>query len=203
MNRGFIEGYETRSVSYQDGAGTTTIKVWLSQIGEGSIIGKELNVLSSTKLTSTFNLTGASSGKWTVNAKRTDGFITAVLTDAFTVKPGPVPAAKPVITDISNNHILVGSPAYSLVVTGSNFVQGTRNTSGSVICWNGKQKETAFLSGTRLKAAIPGTDLSRAGRVDVTVFTPGGGTSKSVQFKGCFIDLSKNDQLIFLVVNYK
>jgi hypothetical protein len=37
MNRGFIEGYETRSVSYQDGAGTTTIKVWLSHLGESSI----------------------------------------------------------------------------------------------------------------------------------------------------------------------
>ncbi|MCX6693072.1 MAG: IPT/TIG domain-containing protein [Methanomicrobiales archaeon] len=175
MNRGFMEGYETRSVSYQDGAGTTTIKVWLSQLGESNIIGKEVNVLSSTKLTCLFNLMGAHPGKWTVNAKRSDGFITAVLTDAFTVKPA---SAVPTIHHINPTSVKAGGKAFVIIVTGENFAKGNR------VQWKGVARETTFVSATTLKAKVLATDIAKAGRYVVSVYRPGkdAATSNGVAF---------------------
>ena len=80
------------------------------------------------------------------------------------------------------DHLLVGSPAFSLVVTGSNFVQGTKTTNGSTVRWNGKTRTTEFFSVARLKTGVLASDLSRAGRVNVSVFTSGVGNSNSLPF---------------------
>ena len=67
-------------------------------------------------------------------------------------------------------------------MTGSNFVPGTKTTNGRVIRWNGKTRATEFLSVTRLKTGVLASDLSRAGRVNVSVFTSGVGNSNSLPF---------------------
>src|SRR5207249_1126651 len=66
-----------------------------------------------------------------------------------------------------------GGPAFTLTVTGTNFVTGT------VVRWNGADRATTYVSATQLTAAIPATDIATAGTAPVTVFNPapGGGTS--------------------------
>lgn len=63
-------------------------------------------------------------------------------------------------------------------VMGSNFVMG------SVVRWNGSNRLTTFVSGDRVDATIPASDLLSAGSAQVTVFTPapGGGTSNPQPF---------------------
>jgi hypothetical protein len=100
----------------------------------------------------------------------------------FKVEPGTVQVTKPIIKAMSEDHLLVGSPAFSLIVTGSNIVPGTKTTNGSTVRWNGNTRATEFLSVTRLKAGVLASDLSRAGRVNVSVFTSGVGNLNSLPF---------------------
>ena len=79
----------------------------------------------------------------------------------------------PVLTAISPSTQDAGGAAFTLTLTGSNFV------SGSVVDWNGTALTTTFGSGTQLTAAVPASDIATAGSASVTVVnpTPGGGTS--------------------------
>jgi uncharacterized protein (TIGR03437 family) len=56
---------------------------------------------------------------------------------------------------------------FTLFVTGRNFQPN------SVVRWNGQNRETVFLSGTRLRAFINPADIVNTGTARVTVFTPG------------------------------
>jgi subtilase family serine protease len=71
-----------------------------------------------------------------------------------------------------------GGPAFTLTVTGAQFVPT------SVVQWNGASRPTTFGSGTQLTAAIPAADIAEAGSAAVTVVnpTPGGGTSNALTF---------------------
>ncbi len=88
----------------------------------------------------------------------------------FTVN-NPVPA----ITSISPSLTYTGGAAFTLTVTGSNFVNG------SVIQLNGSNRTTTFVSATQLQAAIPTSDITTVTTYSVRVFnaTPGGGTSNA------------------------
>src|SRR5206468_12267326 len=72
----------------------------------------------------------------------------------------------------------VGSGAFTLTVTGTNFV------ASSVVRWNASNRTTTFVSSTQLQAQILASDIAATGTAAVTVFnpTPGGGTSSSVTF---------------------
>ena len=74
--------------------------------------------------------------------------------------------------------IAPGGPTFTLTVNGTGFV------SGSVIQWNGTALSTTFVSGSRLTATVPGSDIATASTASITVSspTPGGGTSKVVFF---------------------
>ncbi|MDD1652877.1 MAG: lectin like domain-containing protein, partial [Methanomicrobiales archaeon] len=93
---------------------------------------------------------------------------------AFTRDVNPVP----VITRLNPEAALARGPAFTLTVTGTGFV------SGSKVRWNGVDRTTHYVSATTLTADIPATDIMTAGTVSVTVFnpTPGGGTSNAVSF---------------------
>jgi hypothetical protein len=84
----------------------------------------------------------------------------------------------PVLISISPTSAAVGGAAFTLTVTGSNFV------ASSVVRWNGSSRTTALVSATQLTASIPATDLETGGSVSVTVFnpSPGGGASAAVTF---------------------
>ncbi len=91
----------------------------------------------------------------------------------------PVSALAPVISSISPSTATVGESAFSLSVTGSNFV------TSSVVNFNGSPLSTSFSTPSQISALIPITDLVAQGAFSITVTTPsngvaGGGTSNSV-----------------------
>jgi hypothetical protein len=93
----------------------------------------------------------------------------------FVIAPAnPVPT----ITSLNPASITAGSAAFTLSVTGTNFV------TGSVVRWNGTNRSTTFVSNTQLSASISTPDVATAGTASVTVFNPapGGGTSNAVNF---------------------
>ena len=66
-----------------------------------------------------------------------------------------------------------GGPAFTLTVNGSGFVPG------SVVNWNGEERNTTFVNNSQLKASISASDIAKAGTVSVTVVTPGKGSGES------------------------
>ena len=90
----------------------------------------------------------------------------------------PPVSPPPLLSTISPTSALVGSPAFMLSVSGSNFV------SGSVINFNGAPQPTTFVSSTSLTAAISASSVAAAGSFSVTVTNPApnGGTSAPSTF---------------------
>ncbi|GAB4211669.1 MAG: hypothetical protein OHK0022_46500 [Roseiflexaceae bacterium] len=96
---------------------------------------------------------------------------------AFTVSaPGQNPA--PSILTAAPLFVTAGDNSFTLVIEGSNF------TEDSVVRWNGAGRPTAFVSPTRLEAAITAADVAAPGSASITVFTPapGGGESNPALF---------------------
>jgi len=85
----------------------------------------------------------------------------------------------PSITSLSPASATAGGAAFTLSVTGTNFL-GT-----STVQWNGSTRTTTFVSSTQLTAAIPASDIATAGTAQVKVFNPapGGGLSNSLSFQ--------------------
>ena len=94
----------------------------------------------------------------------------------FAITSAPNPA--PTLGSLTPSSASAGGAAFTLTVTGTNFV------SASVVQWNGASRTTTFVSSTQLTAAISAADISTAGSASVTVFTPapGGGTSAPLSF---------------------
>lgn len=89
-------------------------------------------------------------------------------------EPGPAST----LTGLDPSSATAGGGSFLLRVRGEGFV------SGSVVHWNGVDRDTEFVSGTELIAAIPAADIARAGTALVTVFNPapGGGISNALTF---------------------
>ncbi|MBL8086471.1 MAG: hypothetical protein JNM85_00175 [Chthonomonas sp.] len=81
----------------------------------------------------------------------------------------------PTLSSISPDNVLVGSGAFTLTVTGTQFVNG------SVVRINGVNRVTTFVNSTTLTAQITAGDVIAAGTASIDVFTPtpGGGTSST------------------------
>jgi hypothetical protein len=107
-----------------------------------------------------------------------NGFaVSSPVSFSVTTPPGttfPVPTA----TMLAPAGTTAGAAQFPLTVTGTNFLPC------SVIQWNGAPRTTTYLSPTQLSTTILATDVSTAGSVPVTVFTPapGGGTSAAISF---------------------
>ncbi|MEY2853796.1 MAG: hypothetical protein RL030_928, partial [Pseudomonadota bacterium] len=88
--------------------------------------------------------------------------------------PNPAPA----ITLLSPSSTIAGSAAFSLTVTGTNFLPA------SVVQWKGNARTTTFVNTTQLVATIFAADIASAGTANITVFSPspGGGTSSPATF---------------------
>ncbi len=82
----------------------------------------------------------------------------------------------PSITSISPSSKVANTGAFTLTVTGSNFVSGT-----STIKWNGSARTTTFVSATQLTAAILASDITSAGNANISV-SNGTGASNVVVF---------------------
>jgi hypothetical protein len=74
--------------------------------------------------------------------------------------------------------IRAGDAAFTLALTGTNFVEGSK------VQWNGADRVTTIVSTTKVTANIMAADLAKSGSVKITVFnpTPGGGVSSAFSY---------------------
>jgi DNA-binding beta-propeller fold protein YncE len=88
------------------------------------------------------------------------------------------PPPAPTITTILPNTTAAGGAAFTLTITGTNFV------AASMVNFGGASPATAFVNPTQLTAAIPAAAIASAGTAPVTVTNPapGGGTSNAMNF---------------------
>ena len=95
---------------------------------------------------------------------------------SFTISGGTNPV--PVISVLSPSGAPAGAGAFSLWISGSNFV------AGSIVRWNGSDRATSFVDADDLEAQISATDVGAAGTAVITVFNPapGGGPSNTADF---------------------
>jgi hypothetical protein len=95
---------------------------------------------------------------------------------AFTVKDEPNPV--PTLASLNPNQAFSGGPAFTLTITGTGFVAGSR------VQWNGETRPTMYISTTQIVAQITAADIANAATANVTVVNPapGGGPSNVLPF---------------------
>jgi uncharacterized delta-60 repeat protein len=84
--------------------------------------------------------------------------------------------ARPLITSLTPVSGTQGEEAFTLAVTGLNFVNS------STVDWNGSALPTTVQSATNVTASVPASDLTQAVRASVTVENPGGVASNTETF---------------------
>jgi len=171
------------SPSVLTGPGTATGTVTLS--GPAPVGGVTVSLSSTNaavQVPSTMAVAaGLLSGSFTATASAVTAQTSATVTASYngvstaamlTVNPAPT------LASLSPSSAMEGGAAFTLTVTGTNFV------SGSTVGWNGSARTTTFVSGTQLTAAISASDIATAGTVSVSVAnpSPGGGTSNPLTF---------------------
>ena len=85
-----------------------------------------------------------------------------------------VTAPTPTITSISPASVAAGSAAFTLIVTGTNFLTGVPVSLGSTAL------TTTLVSATQLTAAVPANLLTQAGTAQITAANSGGASSNAV-----------------------
>lgn len=98
---------------------------------------------------------------------------------AGTNPPPPLSNPVPAIASITPNSATSGGSAFTLTITGQNFI------SSSTVYWNSPNAlTTTYVSSTQLQAQVTAADIASAGSAMVSVGTPtpGGGNSGQVEF---------------------
>jgi hypothetical protein len=103
---------------------------------------------------------------------------TASNAEPFIITLNPIPNPLPTLLAINPASAVVNAAAFTLSVTGANFV------AGSQVLWNGTTLSTTYVSATSLNAQVPASDLTTVGTAQVSVMSPspGGGTSVTLPF---------------------
>jgi subtilisin len=135
--------------------------------------GDSRNITSYGVNSSTGALT--SLGVQSSNTLGTSGRLTGI---AHYFDPIPQQNPVPVIASLEPNARAAGSTAFVLTINGTGFV------SGSQAKWNGADRTTSFVNGTRLSVSISAADVTSVGTANITVVNPapGGGTSNPTAF---------------------
>lgn len=164
------------------GSSAVTITVNGSNFVNGSVVrwngsNRATTYVSNVRLTATItqaDLASVGNSIVTVFSPTPGGGTSGGLNFAVTSPPNPPPS----IASLSPSSAPVNGPAFTLSVSGSNFVNG------AVVRWNGANRPTSYVSATQLDAEISAADISTSGTVSVTVVNPapGGGTSPSQTF---------------------
>ncbi len=157
------------------GSGSLTLTATGTNFADTSVIqvngtNRTTAFVSSTQLTATLTAGDlANAGSLSITVTTASSGTSAPLT--FTVN-NPVPS----LASISPSTVAAGGAAFTLTVSGTNFVNG------SVVQVNGSSRSTAFVSGTQLSASIPASDIASAGTLSITVVNPapGGGASAAL-----------------------
>lgn len=94
------------------------------------------------------------------------------------IKIFTVNSPSPIVDRISPTSNVAGNEAFTITITGTNFIPG------SLVNFNGLPKSTTYVSPTQLNAQILSSDLANYGTYNITAFNPppGGGTSNSQNF---------------------
>ena len=105
-------------------------------------------------------------------------FLTGCRGGSYQSMSNQSPNLTPTITAISPNTTVAGGVAFTLTISGTNFV------AASMVNFGGSAPATTFVNSTQLTAAIPAASVASAGTVAVTVTNPapGGGTSIAMNF---------------------
>ena len=111
----------------------------------------------------------AAVGTISVTVLNPDGGLSNAI--AFTIWAPP-----PTVMSLSPSYATAGGPAFTLTVTGTNFVSGAK------VRWNGTDRVTTFVSATQLRASILAADIAATGTIPVTVRNPDGGVSNTMSF---------------------
>lgn len=79
----------------------------------------------------------------------------------------------PTVSGVTPSSVVAGDAGFTLTVNGSSFIQS------STVRWNGSARQTTYVSGTQLTAAITAGDIAAPGTAEITVVNPapGGGQS--------------------------
>jgi 6-phosphogluconolactonase (cycloisomerase 2 family) len=106
------------------------------------------------------------------------GIVTIVLLAGCGGSGSQPASVNPTISMISPNSATAGGAAFTLTITGTNFV------AASMVNFGGSAVATTFVSSTQLTAAIPSTSIASANTLGVTVINPAadGGTSSASPF---------------------
>ena len=83
-------------------------------------------------------------------------------------------SALPVVTGLVPSQAEVGELGLTVTVVGSGFVHG------SVVLWNGENRDTGYISENMLTATVRGSDLATPGTAFVSVSNPGPGGGQSL-----------------------
>jgi len=139
----------------------------------------QTTVVSSTQISATVpgsDLTGAGTIFISVQNPNNSG-TSNIVTFPISAAPQPTIALNNGLTPAN---VLVGSSAFQLVVTGTNFVQGSQViwTTGST----SNTLATTFIAATQLSAIVDSSLILSAGPVFVSVQNPGNVSSNSVSF---------------------
>lgn len=137
---------------------------------------RQTNFVSGTQLTASIpasDLTSAGTAQVTIFTSSPGGGTSSPQTFTIT-QPNPVPT----VNSLNPNTKIEGSPAFTLTVNGTGFVNG------SVVRWDGQDRVTTFVSATQLTSQILASDTIGVGQASVTVFnpSPGGGLSNVAMF---------------------
>jgi inosine-uridine nucleoside N-ribohydrolase len=158
------------------GSGSVTLTATGTNFASGSVVqvngaSRSTTFVSGTQLMATLTAADLTvAGSLAITVTNPSSGLTSG-SDTFTVN-NPVPS----LSSISPNAVPAGSSAFTLTVTGTNFVNG------SVVEVNGSNRTTTFASSTQLSASIPASDVASPGTLSITVLNsgPGGGSSAAV-----------------------
>lgn len=152
----------------------------LTVIGTGFVIGSQITVNGVSRITSFVSNTQLTAQLTNVE------LAVATTLNIQVVSPGPGGGSSntvglpvrprnplPRITSISPTSVMAGGPGFTLVVSGTSFVNG------SIVRVNNQDRPTDFVSDTTLAVQIPATDIAAAASLSISVFNPGpgGGTA--------------------------
>jgi hypothetical protein len=108
--------------------------------------------------------------------------VTAPSNVASQPAPPYAPSANPApkIESLSPPRRVAGGPAFTLTVSGTNFLKD------SIVRWNGAPRGTRFMSVTQVSADITASDIVQPGTASVTVSNPGVGAGAQLSDEAIF-----------------
>ncbi len=135
-------------------------------------------LLGTTSLTTTFVSSTQLTAAVPANLIQQSGPMPVTVTNPGSAASNPLPLTVtppvPTITSISPSTVTAGGPAFTVTVTGTNFL------TGAVVLANGNPLNSTVVSATQLTAQVPPNVIAQPGTVQITAANMGGSASTAV-----------------------